>query len=89
MPECEWHGVTCDEVTGLVTRVELANNGLRGEIPPELGLIDTLETLNLNANHNMKGSVPSHVCHLATSKNLNSVKVDENYVKCSCCDDAN
>lgn len=38
-PECEWYGVTCDDdnrILGLV----LKDNGLIGEIPPEIGKLN-------------------------------------------------
>ncbi len=34
---CQWHGVGCDAVNGVVQQVILSSNNLVGTIPPELG----------------------------------------------------
>ncbi len=36
--ECTWHGVVCD-ANGVVTSIDLSENNLRGEIPPEVALL--------------------------------------------------
>ena len=36
--ECTWHGVVCDE-NGVVKSIDLSENNLRGEIPPEVALL--------------------------------------------------
>ena len=55
-PLGSWFGVTTDE-GGRVTALELANNRLEGRLPPELGLIETLEVLNLGGNQ-LVGQIP-------------------------------
>ena len=45
-PMSQWHGVNTDS-TGRVTELGLSNNGLSGEIPPELGSLTNLELLYL------------------------------------------
>ena len=47
-PFGQWHGVQTDG-EGRVTRLDLQENGLVGEIPPELGDLSRLEGLNLSA----------------------------------------
>ena len=84
MPECRWYGVTCDP-NGLVTRINLRDNGLRGTVPPEVGLIPKLSVLNLNANPGLGGTMPTHVCRLTESERQLEVKVDCETVSCSCC----
>ena len=78
--ECKWYGVMCDE-KDRVTRIELRDNGLRGEVPPELKLIDTLEVLNLNANKDLTGDMP--VCEQKPHQLV--VKADCAAVNCHCC----
>ena len=44
-----WQGITTDS-EGRVTEVDLSDNGLAGEIPPEIGLLVHLEVLDLSGN---------------------------------------
>ena len=46
-PLGEWHGVTTDD-RGHVIRLNLFDNGLTGEIPPELGNLSNLRELNFD-----------------------------------------
>jgi len=84
MPECRWYGVTCDP-NGLVTRINLKDNGLRGTVPPELSLIPKLSVLNLNANAGLGGTMPYHICDMTENGNQLNIKVDCGNVECSCC----
>lgn len=58
---CTWYGVTCDE--GRVTRLDLQNNQLSGELPAELQNLDKLEAFYLN-NNSLTGSLPTHIVSL-------------------------
>ena len=55
-PMGQWHGVTTD-VSGRVTQLDLDNNGLTGQLPPELDNLDKLELLALSGNR-LTGCVP-------------------------------
>ncbi len=55
-PIGEWHGVTADD-NGRVVSLKLIDNRLRGVLPPELGNLSNLKTLNLSQNRLM-GSIP-------------------------------
>ena len=68
-PLGEWHGVTVD-AKGDVTELHLADNQLNGEIPPELGNLTSLESLNLPFNE-LSGEIPSGVGSLTNLKSLN------------------
>mmetsp|Transcript_106101 Transcript_106101/g.306947 ORF Transcript_106101/g.306947 Transcript_106101/m.306947 type:complete len:255 (-) Transcript_106101:98-862(-) len=81
MSECTWYGVTCDD-DGLVTRIELRNNGLGGEIPPEVSLIPNLHVFNVKANPELEGEISHHICALEDEL---EVKVDCDTVSCGCC----
>ena len=48
-PLAEWYGVTTDE-RGRVTGLDLSGNGLSGEIPADLGLLESLEVLDLSGS---------------------------------------
>ena len=52
-----WHGITTNR-TGHVTHIILHDvGGFRGPIPPELGQLTNLQTLNLNNTH-LSGPIP-------------------------------
>ncbi|MYA63524.1 MAG: hypothetical protein F4Y21_02500, partial [Gemmatimonadetes bacterium] len=60
-PLGQWHGIETDD-SGSVTAVRLPENGLAGGIPPELGHLPHLETLNLREN-NLTGPLPPEIGH--------------------------
>jgi len=53
--ECQWPGVTCNDDM-LVTGINWARQGLSGTIPPELGLLTNLITLDI-AQNQLKGQL--------------------------------
>ena len=53
-----WHGVTID-TGGRVTRLELADNGLAGDLPEPVFYLTALTVLNLADNGNLGGALPS------------------------------
>ena len=59
VPISEWSGVTTDD-NGRVTGLDLRQNQLSGEIPPELGNLASLEILDLSDNR-LSGCVPSRL----------------------------
>mmetsp|Transcript_8965 Transcript_8965/g.18658 ORF Transcript_8965/g.18658 Transcript_8965/m.18658 type:complete len:745 (-) Transcript_8965:194-2428(-) len=54
--ECTWFGVTCSE--GVVVAVELADCSLIGTLPPEIGMLGSLEVLDLSSNC-LFGTIPT------------------------------
>ena len=72
-PIGEWHGVTTDP-DGRVTQVDLDNNQLTGPIPPELGKLTGLRSLNLFANQ-LTGTIPPELGNLA---NLQELQLSKN-----------
>jgi DNA-binding SARP family transcriptional activator len=59
---CNWFGVVCS--AGSVTELNLPDNNLRGNIPPEISLLTNLKTLNLEFNH-LSGSIPPELGNLS------------------------
>ncbi len=72
-PVGEWYGVAIDG-NGRVTKLELANNELRGEIPPELGSLANLTTLQFSRNQ-LRGEIPPELGSLA---NLTHLRLNRN-----------
>ena len=67
-PLGEWYGVTTD-ASGRVSSLELRNNGLAGQVPPELGTLTELRTLYLPDN-GLTGSIPAELGSLTNLRYL-------------------
>ena len=67
-PIGQWHGVTTGE-SGRVTAVTLSAHNLIGSIPPDLGRLTHLETLDLERN-TLAGPIPSELGGLDSLKTL-------------------
>ena len=74
-PLHKWANVTTNE-EGRVTELLLAENGLNGEIPPELGDLTSLEVLDLGGGgfdwdeNRLSGEIPPELGNLANLKLL-------------------
>lgn len=64
----EWRGVTVDSA-GRVIGIHLRDNNLTGSIPPELGDLTHLQTLNLYGN-NLTGRIPPELGRLDNLRTL-------------------
>ena len=64
----EWHGVTTDD-EGRVTRINLAQNGLTGQLPESLGDLEHLTNLTLWGNE-LSGEIPSAFARLSRLRAL-------------------
>ncbi len=62
-PVGEWYGVTTD-ASGRVTGLNLENNNLNGTLPPALGALANLRTLNLSLNAALSGPLPQTLTQL-------------------------
>ena len=62
-PMSQWTGVTIAGTPQRVTKLELAESGLTGEIPPQLGDLTALTELRLNDNE-LSGRIPSKLSQL-------------------------
>ena len=67
-PIGEWYGVTIDD-SNRVTGLCFSDNGLSGEIPPELGSLTSLEILYLHGNQ-IGGKIPAQLGRLAKLEDL-------------------
>lgn len=54
---CEWFGITC--MNNLVTSINLANCGLSGTLPSELGQVAYLQDLDVSSNA-ISGTIPDN-----------------------------
>lgn len=57
VPTCEKRGVSCN-ANGHVTAIRLANMGLSGTLPPDLGFLSRLTALNVSHN-SIGGQIPA------------------------------
>lgn len=65
---CTWFHVTCNKENS-VTRVDLGNAGLAGELVPELGQLKNLTYLELYGNK-LSGKIPSALGNLMNLQSL-------------------
>ena len=69
VPLEEWQGVTVDRLRGRVTALDLAQTGLNGRIPPEVGRLDGLVSLRLSRNR-LAGPIPPELGGLSRLRTL-------------------
>ena len=67
-PIGNWMGVTTDD-RGRVTRLDLSQNQLSGELPPELGNLTSLQFLSLYLNQ-LRGEIPPELGNLTNLQYL-------------------
>ncbi len=67
--ECGWHGVTCDSRGEHVTKLELAGNSLKGNIPESVRNLTSLYAANLSYN-SLFGNIPASVGELGMLRAL-------------------
>ena len=60
-PVGDWYGVTVEN--GVVTKLDLSDNNLRGELPVEIGDLTSLERLEL-VNNSLSGAIPAEIGNL-------------------------
>jgi len=60
--ECQWAGLFCNEHRR-VTHLHLEHMNLKGTIPPELGMVESLSSIALPYN-NLHGSIPPGISRL-------------------------
>eukprot|EP00560_Eucampia_antarctica_P007520 CAMPEP_0197827528 /NCGR_PEP_ID=MMETSP1437-20131217/4268_1 /TAXON_ID=49252 ORGANISM="Eucampia antarctica, Strain CCMP1452" /NCGR_SAMPLE_ID=MMETSP1437 /ASSEMBLY_ACC=CAM_ASM_001096 /LENGTH=908 /DNA_ID=CAMNT_0043428387 /DNA_START=183 /DNA_END=2909 /DNA_ORIENTATION=+ len=70
--ECNWTGITC--VSGNVTEINLASNGLVGFLPRELQGLTELTSLNVT-NNKISGQIPTNLGMLTA---LNTLSLNKN-----------
>ena len=63
-PLGDWHGVAVDEY-GRVAAIDMYRNKLMGALPPEIGDLTGLKTLDFTANSGLTGEVPAEIGRLS------------------------
>ncbi len=58
-----WAGITTDAL-GLVTAIDLSDNGLAGELPASMGNLGSLVALDLSTNTGLTGAIPEALTSL-------------------------
>ena len=70
-PIGNWFGVSTDG-DGCVVVLYLGNNGLSGQLPPELGNLANLDTLDLDGNR-LTGEIPVELGNISNLTVLSSI----------------
>ena len=65
----EWEGVTIECCPSRVSELSLADRGLTGVIPPEIGQLASLVSLDLSSNR-LSGAIPPEIGQLAELESL-------------------
>jgi len=65
--ECTWTGIICEDQE--VVRIDMADNGVSGQLSPDLALLTSLRTLVLNGNE-LEGTVPKSFRNLVNLRVL-------------------
>jgi len=65
---CDWPGISCDSYQQFVTSIDLSNQNLTGTLTTEIGLLTTLENINLS-NNDLKGNIDESL-----HRNLHQIK---------------
>jgi len=74
--ECDWFGIKCGNSDGMITQMKLNNNELRGTIPPEIGMLTSLEFIFLS-NNDITGTIPTTFHYLSS---LRILRLEGNYI---------
>lgn len=61
---CSWMGVTCDSREKRATQLNISNIGLVGTIPPEIGNLSFLVSLDMSEN-SFQGPIPPSIFNMS------------------------
>lgn len=62
---CSWKGVTCDSRHNRVTELDVSDMGLVGTIPPEIGNLSSLVSLEMTGN-SFHGHIPLSIFNMSS-----------------------
>ncbi len=68
-----WYGIQTD-TRGCVTHIDLSDNGLKGAIPTDVGMLWSLKVLDLSWNNDISGTIPVELGNLV---NLEILDLDD------------
>ena len=71
-----WHGVSAEDSLGRVTEIDLADNGLSGELPLDLGDLGMLTALRLDDNPGLSGFLPHTLPRLSALREFRYAGTD-------------
>jgi hypothetical protein len=59
-PECLKEHIVCDQSSGEVIKIDMPQNHAVGYLPPEIGLLSEMTTINLRDN-DLRGTIPTEI----------------------------
>ncbi|XP_076905229.1 polygalacturonase inhibitor-like [Bidens hawaiensis] len=67
---CKWYCLKCNKTTGRVVELTIFSGNISGQIPPEVGDLPYLQTLEFHKLTNLTGQIPSSITKLTHLTNL-------------------
>ncbi|XP_076890326.1 polygalacturonase inhibitor-like [Bidens hawaiensis] len=67
---CQWYCLKCNKTTGRVVELTIFSGNISGQIPPEVGDLPYLHTLEFHKLTNLTGQIPSSITKLTHLTNL-------------------
>ncbi|XP_076905235.1 polygalacturonase inhibitor-like [Bidens hawaiensis] len=61
---CKWYCLKCNKTTGRVVELTISSGNISGQIPPEVGDLPYLQTLEFRKLTNLTGQIPSSISKL-------------------------
>lgn len=75
--ECEWFGIFCNNLNGIIRSIDLSENNVTGTFPNEMGSLSNLVALNMSFDE-ISGTIPKDMFNLL--EELETIDLQENQI---------